>query len=876
MAFPDLRDAEFADAYAQTITFGLLLARREGIGFDGLEIPDIGEKLASRNLLVGRALSILTARPNRGKSMEDRSIILQTMRRVIGAADWTQLPTDRTYHWLYEEFLSTYDPAIRRKMGVYYTPPEVARFMVNFIDEILQEKLGVTRGVADPSVVVLDPAMGTGTFLQGVIERVAEVTSKEHGDVPGSLRALLTRLIGFERQIGPFAVAQLKLDQTLASYEAEVSDDELFRLYITDTLDDPNKAPLPKRGRVYAPLADSRRGANHVKTHEDVMVVLGNPPYRANAKKVGKWILDRQPGHKSLLDDFRLKGNGRRESKLHDLAIYFWRWALWKAFESTTDRSGIVAFITTTAYLDGPAFAGMRRYLRQQADYGWIIDLSTEGHWSSSQTRIFPGVPHPVCIGVFARGHSPDQRTSAQIRYYSIAGRQKEKFHALKDVHVEGTAWLKGPREWSAPLAPVQDDAWTSFPAVDDLVPYKSLGITCNRSWVHAPDRSALVTRWRRLVRADPQVKRELMKETRDRTIERRMTRWPGEEGSASIRDEASEEPRVERIGFRSFDRQYLITDQRVVDFPRQDLWRLHGNNQVYMITNLGKSLTSGPAVVFSADVPDVDFFRGNHNGRAFPLYRGSTSMQTNIPPGLFEFLEDTFGRAFGAEDVISYIAGTVAHAGYTARFHRELGRPGLRVPLTSDPDLWMNAAEIGKRIIWLHTFGERFYNQIDNRPWRALPNRPGVQDPIPGTPEEMPQILHYEEDSGLLVLTGTSKSGRVGPVSPRAANYDVCGMRVIQHWFNYRKRSPVLQKKATLLDTETADRWTLAMTEELRDLIAVLEGCVALEERQVRLLDHILEGPLLGVPALEQAGVLPVPDSARRPLLDEDELRLF
>lgn len=230
--FPDLRDAEFADAYAQTITFGLLLARREGVDFDGLEIPDIGEKLASRNLLVGRALSILTARPNRGKSMEDRSIILQTMRRVIGAADWTQLPTDRTYHWLYEEFLKTYDPAIRRKMGVYYTPPEVARFMVNFIDEVLQAELDVTRGVADPSVVVLDPAMGTGTFLQGVIEKVAEVTSKEHGDVPGSLRALLTRLIGFERQIGPFAVAELKLDQTLASFEAEVSDDELFRLYI--------------------------------------------------------------------------------------------------------------------------------------------------------------------------------------------------------------------------------------------------------------------------------------------------------------------------------------------------------------------------------------------------------------------------------------------------------------------------------------------------------------------------------------------------------------------------------------------------------------------------------------------------------------------
>lgn len=761
-------------------------------------------------------------------------------------------------------------------MGVYYTPPEVARFMVNFIDEVLQAELDVTRGVADPSVVVLDPAMGTGTFLQGVIEKVAEVTSKEHGDVPGSLRALLTRLIGFERQIGPFAVAELKLDQTLASFEAEVSDDELFRLYITDTLDDPNKIALPKRGRVYAPLADSRRGANNVKTNEDVMVVLGNPPYRANAIKVGKWILDRKPGHKSLLDDFRLQGNGRRESKLHDLAIYFWRWALWKAFESTSDHSGIVAFITTTAYLDGQAFAGMRRYLRQQADFGWIIDLSTEGHWSSSQTRIFPGVPHPVCIGVFARGNRPDHRAPAQIRYYSVAGRQKEKFDALKDVHVEGTAWLKGPTEWTAPLAPIQDDAWTSFPAVDGLVPYMSLGITCNRSWVHAPDRSALARRWRRLVRADPQAKRELMKETRDRTIEKRIRRWPGEQGIVPIKDETSEESRIKRIGFRSFDRQYLITDQRVVDFPRQDLWRLHGDKQVYMTTNLGKPLTSGPGVVFSADVPDVDYFRGNHNGRTFPLYRDNMCRQANVSPGLIELLRGIYGRAFDAEDIIPYIAGIVAHEGYTTRFRRDLGRPGLRVPLTSDFDLWHSAVEVGKRIIWLHTFGERFHNETEDRPWRMLPNRPDVREPIPGTPEEMPQIMQYERDSGLFILAGASKSGRVGPVSLRAANYDVCGMRIIQHWFNYRKQSPVLQKKATLLDTETADRWTLAMTEELRDLIAVLEGCVALEHTQIRLLDRILGGPLLSVPVLEQAGVLPVPDSARRPRLNEDDLRLF
>ena len=437
--FPELNDAEFADAYAQTITFGLLLARREGVIFEGLEIPDIGEKLASRNLLVGRALFILTARPGRGKSMEERSIILQTMRRVIGAADWTGWAAKGTYHWLYEVFLEAYDPAIRRQMGVYYTPTEVTDFIARFVHEVLRDKLKIDTGLADKSVVVLDPAMGTGTFLQSVIDRVAEVVANDGGDVPASLRDLLKRLIGFERQIGPYAVAELKLEQALEAHSANARDED-FRLYVADTLDDPNKVPLPVRGRLYGPLAASRQAANHVKTHEDVMVVLGNPPYRARAIRQGKWVLDKEGRQRSLLDDFKETGQGKYEHKLHDLAVYFWRWSLWKAFESTSDSKGVVAFITTSAYLDGPGFAGMRRYLREHTDFGWIIDLSPEGHWAPVGTRIFPSVPHPVCIGIFARGSNVNDELST-IKYLAVPGRKGEKFAALKEVGVNTTGW---------------------------------------------------------------------------------------------------------------------------------------------------------------------------------------------------------------------------------------------------------------------------------------------------------------------------------------------------------------------------------------------------------------------------------------------------
>jgi type ISP restriction-modification system protein/N-6 DNA methylase len=866
--FPDLTDKEFVDAYAQTITFGLLLARREGILFEGLEISDIGERLAKKHLLVGRALSILTARPDRGRSVEQRSMVLQTMRRVIGVADWTAWPAAGTYHWLYEAFLERYDPKIRRQTGAYYTPLAVTNFMTHFVDEILEKKLNVPQGISNHNVVVLDPAMGTGTFLQSVIDRVASTVGAEGGDVPASLRALLPRLIGFERQIGPFAVAELKLNQALDAHAAEAKDED-FRLYVADTLDDPTKLPLPSHARLYAPLANSRRAANRVKTDEPLMVVMGNPPYRTQARKYGKWVLSRNPGQASLLDAFRHPGNGAHEHKLHDLAIYFWRWALWKAFESTPSQpAGIVAFITTHAYLDGPGFAGMRRYLRQQADFGWIIDLSTEGHWSSKQSRIFPEVPHPVCIGVFARGGKPNLVQSAEIRYLAIAGNQDDKFARLKMAHLDDPDWVLCPTHATASLKPEQDVSWTRHPALEDLMPFTSLGVTCNRAWVHSPSREVLAERWGALIAAPPPEKKKLLKETRDRNIDKVL---PAGAGSSvgSIREETSLSPRIERFGFRSFDRQYLIADPRVVDFLRTKLWQIHGPSQLYMVTQLRERLTSGPGVVFSADVPDTHHFKGHHGGRVMPLYRDFDGQVANVVPGLKELLGNKLKLVVSNEDIVAYFAGVLAHSGYTKYFATELTQAGVRVPLTSKPDLWQEGVTIGRQIIYLHTFGERF-QKYGSRNVKL--KRPKVLVPVPGSREEMPETVEYDQETRALKLG----RGRIGPISAAAANYNVSGMPVLKHWTDYRKRHPAGRVGGSDLDHLTADRWTLAMTEELRDLVAVLEGCVALETQQGHLLERIASSPVLTETDLINGRVLPPEADVRGPTAIKKDDVLF
>ena len=155
--FPDLLDADFADAYAQTVTFALLLARADGISFEAHELPEIARQLGRRHSLMGKALAVLTER-----SVERRSVALGTLMRVVGAIDWDDLHKKNPdiYLRLYEHFLEEYDPELRRRSGSYYTPNEVVTFMARFTDEILRDRMRIGWGLASEDVRIIDPAMG--------------------------------------------------------------------------------------------------------------------------------------------------------------------------------------------------------------------------------------------------------------------------------------------------------------------------------------------------------------------------------------------------------------------------------------------------------------------------------------------------------------------------------------------------------------------------------------------------------------------------------------------------------------------------------------------------------------------------------------------
>ena len=178
---------------------------------------------------------------------------------------------------------------------------------------------------------------------------------------------------------------------------------------------------------------------------------------------------------------------------------------------------------------------------------------------------------------------------------------------------------------------------------------------------------------------------------------------------------------------------QWIIPDGRLINRPNPTLWEIYSSEQVYMTALQAHAISAGPAVTFSASIPDVHHYNGR-GGRVFPLWADRQRDTSNVKDGLLEEMASTLGARVNECDLMAYLAGVAAHPAYTARFQTDLVKPGLRFPLTADPSLFAEAVEIGREIVWLHCFGERFVDPGAGRLNAAPRMREGER---PHHPEE-------------------------------------------------------------------------------------------------------------------------------------------
>jgi len=263
---------------------------------------------------------------------------------------------------------------------------------------------------------------------------------------------------------------------------------------------------------------------------------------------------------------------------------------------------------------------------------------------------------------------------------------------------------------------------------------------------------------------------------------------------------------------------------------------------------------SNGPALTGTSLIPDLHHYAGR-GGRVFPLWQNSGASISNVTHAAMKAMTKTYGTPPSVEDVFAYVAALLAHPAYTAKFQSDLVRPGLRVPLTADKALFAKAAALGREIVWLHTFGERFADPKANPPRPAseprLPagERPKVVAgrPIPDTPEGFPDTIDYDAANRELKIG----SGVIAPVAPEVWAYEVSGKQVLRQWFSYRKKNrerPMIgdRRKPSPLGEIQPGHWLPEYTTELLNVINVLGLLVKLEPEQAKLLDAICDAPLI------------------------------
>ncbi|MDR2711434.1 MAG: N-6 DNA methylase [Burkholderiales bacterium] len=882
LLFPDASDEQFADAYAQTVTFALLLARSE----DGtsLDLASAQQALSAEHSLLSRALQVLT---DTG-AQKEISAPLNLLIRVIGAVPPASLKSveNKKDPWLffYEDFLAAYDPDLRKNAGAYYTPIEVARAQIRLVDDLLAGKLKKPLGFADPSVITLDPSAGTGTYLLGVIAHALDKVEARQGAgaVPGQASTLANNIYGFELMVGPFAVSELRVSRALADRGATLPAGG-SHIYLTDTLESPHTQPL-NLPLFLKPIAEQHAKALKVKAEVPVIVCLGNPPYdrheaadHTNQSRTGHWVRHGEDGtgNNAILSDFigpvKKAGHGGQLKNLYNLYVYFWRWALWKVFESgDAAGSGVVSFISASSYLYGDAFLGMREHMRRSCDEIWILDLGGEGRGTRKSENVF-AIQTPVAIAVAARYGKADKNKPAKVYYASLSENTRPEKLKMLDA-LTGFAsltWQGCPNDWGAPFLPPRTGMYSTWPELIDLMPWQHSGVQLKRTWPIAPDAATLEKRWHALLSASDRA--AAFRESGDRTINgtyRVGLKENADFTPLSQLPRNAPPPPMERYAYRSFDRQHILADGRLMSRPRPDLWAIHSEKQVYLSSLLTKTLGTGSAVTACALIPDLDHFSGRGAKDIAPLYRDAEGREANLLPGLLELLTKTYGKKVSAENFLAYLYGVLAQPAFTERYAEELGTCELRVPLTQDAALFDRAAEAGKKLLWLHTYGQRFVPKGKHQ-GQVPDGAAKCKKAVPQNAADYPNKYEYD---------GATKTLRVGagefsPVAPEVYEFEVSGLKVVQSWLAYRMKKPK-RKKSSPLDEITAATlggWPSELTTELLELLWILEATLAEYPAMSALLSEITAGACFAANELSS-----VPDAAREKPKRSSEDSLF
>lgn len=761
-----LTHKDFADLYAQTVTYGLFAARARAVnGFN----RKLAYDYIPHTIGILRDLFYFVSGERLPKQMEwildDISEILavtdinQILQFQSAAADLPQpRPRDPIIHF-YETFLAKYDPATRKRRGVYYTPEAVVSYIVNSLHQILQDHFDRPEGFANRAVTVLDPAAGTGTFLAEAARKATEEYISRYGEggKEGFIREhILKHFYAFELMMAPYAVGHLKISFVLNELGYKLRDDDRFKLYLTNTLEMEDLAQTTIPGIVS--LAEESHLAGKVKKETPILVIMGNPPYSGHSANFGDWITDR------IKDYHQVDGKPLDEKNpkwLQDDCVKFIRFAQWKIDQA---GEGILGFITNHSYLDNPTFRGMRRSLMQSFDEIYVLDLhgnalKKEKCPDGSRDQNVFDIRQGVVISIFVK--KKGKKRGCIVHHAERWGIREKKYGWLFDHELNNTKWKKlAPKAEHYLFVPRDEELlslYESFPKITDIFPVNSVGIVTARD--HLTIRWTREDVWNTVInfsRMNPEEAREgyaLGKDARD---------WKVEFAQKDLRESGPDKKHIVPILYRPFDIRYTYYTGKSRGFhcmPRPDVMRhmMRENRALVAARQMEKSGVE-PVFIANSIVDAHSITHAVSISYLFPLYicdggqepprrmAGSSLIlfepqarygerAPNIAKFMIERLQKAFKKAASPEKILAYIYAVLYSSTYRTQYAEFLKMDFPRIPFTKNQGIFLRMAELGQRLIDLHLMKSselsrpiaKFYGKGDNRIEAIKYNEPNL-----------------------------------------------------------------------------------------------------------------------------------------------------
>ena len=807
----DLTGEQFADMYAQTICYGLFAARCNTDQVSTFTRETAGFRLPKTNPFLRGIFNQIA-----GSELDDRIVwAVDTLATILQQTDMSAILSDfgkrdrredPVVHF-YETFLAEYDPKMRKSVAVYYTPDPVAGYIVRSVDYILKEKFGIKKGLADstkilpptvatnlpPSVpplkgggkdssshslkggsldsssptsqggvrggsepmhkvLILDPAVGTGTFMHRVIEHIYEGFKNQKGMWSGYVsQHLLPRLFGFELLMAPYTVAHMKLGLLLKETGYDFQSEERLRIYLTNTLQESFQI-ADQVVNFGSRIKEEAEAAKDIKQEHPVMVIIGNPPFFGNSVNKGDWIKGLLRG-KDIISNtktdsyFEVDGKplGEKNPKwLNDDYVKFIRFSQWRIDQT---GYGILAFITNHGYLDNPTFRGMRQSLLKTFDEIYVLDLHGNSDKKeacpdgSSDQNVFD-IQVGVAIVIFIKYQNSQQKL-ATVYHADLWGRREVyedkklvdgKYHWLDTNDISSIVSKENQIYPDTPFYLFKRQTidlrseYNQFYKITEIFPTNSVGIiTARDSLTIQWDEKDIWNVVNNFIDLDPEearLKYELGKDTRD---------WKINLAQQDVKYPKTSKTNLTPISYRPFDIRYTYYTGKSRGFhcmPRVEVMR-HMKD-----TNLGFHICrqivskNWQHCLITNQITDDSYVSNisRERGYTMPLYfypetevekaMGMTR-RPNLAPEFInelsqklglEFFPDGKGdqiKTFAPEDIFNYIYATFHSPTYRQRYAEFLKIDFPRVPLTSNKQLFWELAAKGDRLVQLHLMKE-------------------------------------------------------------------------------------------------------------------------------------------------------------------------